>query len=223
MRRLATVAALGLGMAIVGVAPADAQLFNYPVYSAPSSVGGPFTFVAASYGGGLNDVSGKNNAIGAAVGRTGIGDRVTVVGAGALIFIDDPADDEVTLSGAVGVDVLPADAGAQVALNAGLGWMSPGDLTLLHIPVGVSLGTTIEGSSANVNPWIMPRISFNRRSGDLIESNTDTDFGVSGGVAINLPSGIGFHAALDVLIVDDVSGDSTGSWLFGGGVHYIIN
>jgi hypothetical protein len=69
----------------------------------------------------------------------------------------------------------------------------------------------------------MPRVSFNRASAEGFDAETETDFGVSGGVSINLPSGLGFHAALDVLIVEDFAGDNTSSVLFGGGVHYVIN
>lgn len=208
-----------LGFLLVSASPAEAQLFNFPVYAPPSSAAtGPSTFVFGTFGGGLNDQSGKNNAVGAGIGRTGIADRVTVFAGGGLVLLDDPADDELTLGGAVGIDLLP-----NVGLAAGLGWMSPSGGTLLHIPVGVSLGTSIESESATVSPWVMPRVSFNRVSPDVGDSNTETDFGVSGGVAINLASGLGFHAALDVLIVEDFAGDNTSSVLFGGGVHYTIN
>ena len=126
MKRSIIAAMAGLGLMLVSATAAEAQLFNFPVYGPPPSTGGPSTYLAGTFGGGLNDESGKNNAIGAAIGRTGIGDRVTVFGGGGLILLDDPADDEITLGGGVGIDLLPADAGAQVALATGLGWMSPG-------------------------------------------------------------------------------------------------
>jgi hypothetical protein len=47
-------------------------------------------------------------------------------------------------------------------------------------------------------------------------SATSTDFGVSGGVALTLPSGLGFHTALDLLAADE------NAWLIGVGAHYMI-
>jgi len=203
---------LTLGLLTATAVSVEAQLLNFPVYATPS--GEPATFLAAGYGRGLNDASGKQDAYGAAVGRTGIGNRVTVLGAAALI--DSDPESEWTFAGAVGIDVLPTGGSAQVSVQSGIGYFSPSDnFSLLHFPIGVALKGMIEGPTANVEPWIMPRLSVVRTSNGT--SNTETDFGVSGGFGVTLPSGFGIHTALDLLAVDP---DNT--WLLGVGVHYII-
>jgi hypothetical protein len=207
--------ALTLGLALMAV-PAEAQLFNFPVYSLPSASDAGATFIAATYGRGLNDGSGKQDAYGAFVGRSGIGGRATIgVGGG---MIDSSPDSEWTFGGAVGVDLLQTGSAA-VSIQSGVGYISfdlgTSDLTTLHIPIGVAIKGMIEGPTATVVPWIMPRISIFRSSFASV-SDTSTEFGASGGVSFTLPGGFGAHTALDLMATDP------SSWLVGVGIHYLI-
>jgi hypothetical protein len=201
--------ALGLMMLAL---PVEAQLFNFPTYSNPSAYGMPGTFIAATYGHGMNDASGKLDAYGAAIGRTGLGGRFSIVGAAGLI---DAVESEVTFGGTVGVDLLPATGSTQISAQAGVGYFSPGGVTFTHFPIGVALKTQIAGPTATVTPWVMPRVDIQRASASGV-SATDTEFGVSAGFGVTLPSGFGVHSALDLLAED------TSVWVLGVGVHYVM-
>jgi len=207
--------ALTLGLASVAV-PVEAQLFNFPVQALPSAGDAPATYLAVAYGRGVNDGSGKQDAYGASIGRTGIGGRATV--AARVGMIDSSPDAEWTFGGAVGVDLMQGGS-ATVSVQTGVGYISfdlgTSDLTTLHIPVGVAIKGSIEGPTATVTPWVMPRISIFRSSFASV-SDTSTEFGASGGVAFTLPSGFGAHTAID-LIASDPS-----SWVLGVGIHYVI-
>lgn len=208
------ISVLTFGLALVAAVPAEAQLFNFPVQALPSAGDAPATFLAATYGRGINDDSGKQDAYGASVGRTGIGGRATI--AAGVGMIDSDPDSEWTFGGAVGVDLMAPGGSAQVSLQTGVGYFSPvTDLSMLHIPIGVALKGNIEGPTATVVPWIMPRLSVLRTSvGDF--SDTSTEFGASGGVAFTMPGGFGAHTAIDLTASDP------SVWLLGVGIHYMI-
>jgi hypothetical protein len=61
----------------------------------------------------------------------------------------------------------------------------------------------------------MPRVDIQRASASGV-SATDTEFGVSAGFGVTLPSGFGVHSALDLLAED------TSVWVLGVGVHYVM-
>jgi hypothetical protein len=208
---IAIVACFGL---ILASAPADAQLINFPHYATPSTAT-PSSFIAASYGRGLNEDSGKQNAFGVSVGRTGISNRVTVTAGVGMVNYDPDA--KYTFGGNVGDDVLEQGATTQVSVQGGVGYISLAtDFSLMNFPIGVAIKTTMEGESANIGLWAMPRVDIMRGSAFGV-SSTNTDLGVSGGVSITTPGGIGFHAALDVLAADP------SAMVGGAGVHFVIN
>ena len=202
---------LTLGLAMLAAVPVQAQLTNFPVYAAPS--GGPATYLGLTYGRGMNDASGKLDAYGAFVGRSGVGGRASIFAGLGMLDIDP--ESEWTFGGGVGVDVLPAGGSAQVSIQGGVGYFSPGTATLLTFPIGVALKGNIEGPTATVAPWVMPRLHISRVSNGT--SATETDFGVSGGFAVTLPSGFGIHTALDLTAVDP-----SNVWLLGVGLHYMM-
>jgi len=200
---------MSLGFVAVAV-PVEGQLFNFPVYATPS--GAPATFVAGTYGRGLSDDYGKYDAFGGAVGRTGIGGRTTVVG--GFGYVDFPTEGKWTFGGNVGVDMLQPDGSAQVTIQGGIGYISfDDDDSSMHFPIGLAIKGNMSGPSADVAPWIMPRLSI-VRSSFLDETETETEFGVSGGVSVTLPSGFGAHTAIDLLNTDP------SAWTLGVGVHY---
>ena len=214
MKRSIVSAVAVLGLLIASSSAVEAQLTNFPVYAVPSANGAPSSFLSASFGRGLNDWSGKQNAFGLAYGRTGIGDRIGVTIGAAMVNYDPDA--KYTFGGNVGVDMLGADADVQIGVQGGIGYISLADeVSTLSVPIGVAVKGTEAGDSANFGWWFMPRLQYTRAS-VLGFTGSDTDFGASAGGSVSLPSGFGIHAAVDLL----AAGENV--WHGGIGVHYII-
>lgn len=195
MIRRATLGAVAL--AAFAALPASAQLANFPVTPVPGMADAPQSWISGNYGRGLNQGSGEENAFGVVYGRTG-SPVSFLVGAG---FITADPDTEVTLGAALGFQL--AEVGVfDVAINGGLGWMSPGDLTWIHLPVGVSFSTSSDvGQDSPLGWWFMPRFSYQRLSGNG-DANSEFDPGVSTGASISFSEGLGMSASLDYLLVD---------------------
>ena len=195
-------------------APAGAQMWFFPDYALPSSMGTPSTWLAATYGRGLNDASGKTDAFGGAIGRTT--EKASFMGAIGQARSD--GDGELTIGGAVGFDVMQRE-NSVVSVQGGVGWFSTDlfneTLTALRFPIGVAWKGSFQSPEAAIAPWIMPRVNISRLSGGG-DSETETDLGASGGVSFTFPNGFGVHTALDVLLSD------SNLWYFGIGAHYVI-
>jgi hypothetical protein len=107
-----------------------------------------------------------------------------------------------------------------VTLQSGIGYskpddgLLPGDETELRFPVGLGFALTIPNPVLAIRPWIAPRVDVVRFSGGGL-SDTQTNFGLGGGVELNLLSGFGVHAAYDRVFLD--GGDPS---VFGLGAHY---
>mgnify|MGYP007073185295 CR=1 FL=1 len=218
MKRFATVFGTGLAIALLGAAPAEAQQWFFPNYASPSGYGTAETYVAATYGRGLNETSGELNAFGAAVSRTGLAGRATLsVGGG---FVDVVDGNEVTLGGSVAVDLLPEAMAMRLSVQAGMGWIAPevaGEtLTSLSFPIGVAVSRTFDNGSSTVRPWVMPRVNVTRVS-LAGASSSEVDFGASAGLSLTMNSGFGFHAAVDLLAAN------SSLWQGGAGIHYAIH
>ncbi len=220
----AVLGAAALAAALAGAAPsAAAQVRGIPVYTAgiPRGIG--------IYGdaGFPNDESGGGKAY-AVTGRLGLG----AFGATALLSTYDP-------DGATGSDVsVGATANYRVfggplvplavTLQAGIGYAKPDDQLLpdgglaevseLRFPVGAGFALTIPNPALAIKPWLAPRLDVVRRSPDGLESETDTEFGLSGGIELNLLNGLGLHAAYDAVFAD---GATPG--VFGVGAHYTFS
>jgi hypothetical protein len=210
MKQALTGVALCLMAALASAAPAAAQMWFFPDYAVPSANGNPGTFIAGSYAGGLNDDSGKINAVGGMVGKTG---ESASFMAGLGILTGD-ADNELTLGAAVGVDVAKSGS-TTISLQGGVGWMGPGDSNFLRVPIGVAFKGRIESPEAVIVPWVMPRVNYTRLSGGPF-TTSQTDIGASGGVSFTFGGGFGVHTALDILHAD--GGDPI---VFGIGGHFV--
>jgi hypothetical protein len=110
-----------------------------------------------------------------------------------------------------------------VTLQGGVGYAKPdagilpgavSDVTRWHFPVGVGFALTIPNPALAIRPWLAPRLDIVRTSLDG-NGTTDTNFGLSGGIELNLLNGFGAHAAYDAVFVD---GGTPG--VFGVGLHY---
>ena len=114
-----------------------------------------------------------------------------------------------------------------VTLQAGVSYAKPGEdvvlpgrrivseLTSYHFPIGIGFALVIPNPVLSIQPWLAPRvdIAYTKAGG---ASNTETNFGLSGGLELNLLNGFGIHAAYDRVFAKDVADPAT----FGIGAHY---
>ncbi len=209
------VAALG-----VWASPALAQMLGNPVYFSPKQ--GVGLTIAADYGRGLNNNSGKTNYFG---GRATLGLPMVAVTLGAGSAKPSGGTSATSFGGDVAVTVLKGPmVPVSVSVQGGAAYNSTTVGTakskILHLPLGAALAFNVKSPGASVEPWVAPRIDMTRVSatvGTISASTTTTKLGASAGVNVGLPSGLGFHVALDYI---NVSGGSP--LLAGAGVHYAI-
>jgi len=200
----------------LGVQPAQAQVRGIPVYNSGVATG------IAIYGdvGFPNAEAGKGTAL-AVSGRAGFGP----FGATAILSTfnpDGPAGSKVSVGGTLnyklfGGPLIPLS----VTLQGGIGYfksdtglLPSGEQNALRFPVGLGFALTIPNPALAIKPWLAPRLDIVRLSGGG-SSSTETNFGIGGGLELNLLSGLGVHAAYDRVFID--GGDPS---VFGLGAHY---
>jgi hypothetical protein len=217
--------AVALALAVTA-SPMVAQLMGNPVY-AP---GGSGLTLAADYGAGLNDASGKTGFFG---GRAELGLPIIRLGAGFGVYDTKVAgaDKEVALMGNLALQILGGPVvPVSVSLFAGVGYLKTSvggsDQTALSVPIGLALAVNIPTPGFSIDPWVAPRLQITRTSN--ITSDTDVNFGASAGVNFGLPMGLGAHIALDYVVVSAPTGSLLSSSdlspvLFGIGVHYTLS
>ena len=108
-----------------------------------------------------------------------------------------------------------------VTLQGGIGYAKPengalpDETTELRFPVGVGFALTIPNPVLAIKPWLAPRLDIVRRSADGVDAQTDSEFGLSGGLELNTLGGFGLHATYDAIFAE---GGTPG--VFGVGAHY---
>lgn len=162
-----------------------------------------------------NDDAGGGTAYGA-TGKVGLGP----LGFTGTISSYKPDNDEsyVSLGGTAnwklfGGPLIPF----AVTLQGGASRTKDGSASIWHFPLGVGFSARIPTTIIGIKPWIAPRVDISRVSDNGV-SNTDTNFGFSAGIELNLLSGLGFHAAYDYVKADGLKPST-----FGIGVHYGLN
>ena len=208
-------AGLVLGLAL-GVGSARAQVRGIPVYNSGIATG------IAIYGdvGFPNAEAGKGTGL-AISGRGGFGP----LGATAMLSTfnpDGPGDSDLSVGASLNYKVFGGPLiPLSVTLQGGIGYSKPGtgflpgqEVTELRFPVGIGFALTIPNPALAIKPWIAPRIDIVRSSGGG-QSNTESNFGLGGGLELNLLGGFGVHAAYDRVFID--GGDPS---VFGLGAHY---
>jgi hypothetical protein len=167
-----------------------------------------------------NTEAGKGTAL-ALSGRAGFGP----LGATAMLSTlnpDGPGDSELSVGATLNYKVFGGPLiPLSVTLQGGIGYSKPDngflpgqEVNELRFPVGVGFALTIPNPALAIKPWIAPRLDIVRSSGSG-QSNTESNFGLSGGLELNLLSGLGVHAAYDRVFID--GGDPS---VFGLGAHY---
>jgi hypothetical protein len=213
-REAVAVGGLAFGLALAP-ARAGAQVRGIPVYNSGVASG------IALYGdvGFSNANAGKGTAL-AVTGRAGFGP----LGVSAILSTfnpDGPAGSKVSVGGTLnykvfGGPLIPLSA----TLQGGIGYskpdtgLLPGQNTELRFPVGLGVALTIPNPALAIKPWIAPRLDIIRSSGGG-SSNTKTNFGLGGGLELNLLNGFGLHAAYDRVFTDGADPS-----VFGIGAHY---
>ena len=210
---MATVA-LVLGLT---ASTATAQIFNQPVYFSPAH--GTGVTVAGDFGYGVNEdaelTSGEKPW--AAGGRIILGTQFVQLSGGASYVVPrGGADKEVAFGGSVALNLFRSTATTPVAVNVqvGVGYLKQGNNTLLDFPIGIGIAADVSTPGVSVEPWAAPRVHIQRVSNGT--SDTEVGFGVSGGLNVNLPIGIGLHAAADWMTIGDPSSQPL---RVGGGIH----
>jgi len=185
------------------------QVIGLPVYNSGIPTGlGLFADIGFP-----NDAAGGGTAYGA-TGRLGVGP----FGATASVarFNPEGPGDQLTSVGATlnykvfGGPLVPLT----VTLQGGAGYAKQDDVKFYRFPVGLGLGLTIPNPALAIKPWLAPRLDVSRVSNPL-GSDTETNFGISGGVELNLLSGLGLHASYD-----RVFADVEDPAIFAAGLHY---
>jgi hypothetical protein len=205
-------------IALAGTAlPAAAQVRGIPVYNSGVPRG------IAVYGdvGFPNDEAGGGTGY-AVTGKAGFG----LFGATAMLSSynpDGPGDADLSVGATLNYRVFGGPlVPLAVTLQGGVGYAKPdqgilptdADVSLWHFPIGVGFALTIPNPVLAIRPWLAPRVDIVRASADD-ESETDTNFGLSGGLELNFLNGFGLHAAYDAVFAD---GATPG--VFGLGAHY---
>jgi hypothetical protein len=208
-----------------GAAPLSAQNPGLPVYNlgVPRGIG--------LYGdlGFPNDAAGKGTAYGV-TGRAGFGD----IGVTATLSADNPkgADgSDVAVGGTLNYRLLGGPlVPLSVTLQAGASYSKPGENfvtppgsggvsvqehDLYHFPIGIGFALVIPNPVLAIHPWLAPRVDIVHTKASGV-SNTDTNFGLSGGLEFNLLNGFGIQVAYDRVFAKDVADPAA----FGVGAHY---
>lgn len=199
--------------------PAVAQQAGNIVYVSPKH--GTGISIMGDYARGLNDASGKTNYFGA---RAIVGLPLITVSAGGGIVQN--GESEFTVGGNASLNILSAPLlPVAVAIHGGVGYLDAGGQTTLNFPIGVAIAVRPPSPGVSFEPWIAPRINIRRVSNGT--SSTSSNFGVSGGINIGLPNGIGLHAAFDYVAVSSdipgVSSSDVSPLIVGVGLQYKIS
>jgi hypothetical protein len=216
--------AVALAAALAGGVPSvAAQVRGIPVYNAaiPRGIG--------IYGdaGFPNDEAGGGNAY-AVTGRLGLG----AFAATAMLSTYEPdgsPDSEISVGGTLNYRIFGGPlVPLSVTLQAGIGYAKPDDQLLpdeslaevseLRFPVGAGFALTIPNPALAIKPWLAPRLDIVQRSPEGLDDETETEFGLSGGIELNMLNGLGVHASYDALFPD---GGNPG--VFGIGAHYTFS
>jgi len=209
---------LALGLV---ASPAAAQLLNDPVYINPNM--GTGLSIAGDIGYGVNNASGKATSFN---GRATLGLPMFQVTLGGGVM--RPKGGGTTIAnfmGQAGLKVLGSTPAmpVNVAIFAGAGYASKSGDKTTTIPAGVAIGLKLPSPGVSVEPWVAPRINYIHFSPATGTSSSETKFGVSGGVNVNLPGGFGFQAAADYIARSSVAGVSMAPLVISGGLHYTFS
>jgi hypothetical protein len=122
-------------------------------------------------------------------------------GFSAVVSTWDPevagVDARVALGGAVNYKLLGGPlTPLSVTIQAGAETAEDQGVRQLHAPVGLGVALTIPNPALAIRPWLAPRLDVAHFSGGSTDQ-TETNFGLSGGIEFGLLGGLGFGVAYD--------------------------
>ncbi len=216
-RVLGVVVALGLIAAVATTGAA--QVLGLPVYNSgiPTGIGLYGNVGFANTDAGVSTVFG-------AMGRLGLG-PLGVTATIARINVRNSDENPIGVGATINYKILGGPLiPLSATLQAGVGTEKFAGIRRTSFPIGLGLALTIPNPVLAIKPWLAPRIDIQHTSVPSVTtpagffpgaSNTDTHFGISGGVEFNLLSGLGFDADYDW-----VKAGALRPSTFGLGLHY---
>jgi hypothetical protein len=191
----------------------SAQITGLPVrnsgISSGLTIGGEVGFPDADYG--------KGTAFG---GRGALG--LGPFGISAVVSSWNPKGPASSQTGVGGYLNLKVFGGPliplSVTLQGGAEYRSQSGIKTIHAPIGLGIALKIPNPALAIKPWIAPRLDIVRVSGSGISSDTDENFGISGGIDFSLLGGLGFGAAYD----RTWAGNGVNPSVFSAGVNYTL-
>ena len=187
--------------------PASAQIAGQPVYVNPAA--GMGVTLAFDYAKGDAN-AGDLTSIG---GHATLGAGIVTVSAGAASVNTSP-ESKIGFGGNASLNLIKLPM-ITIAPFAGFGTISLGNnVSQQYVPLGAAIA--VAPPALPISVWAAPRadLSISKVSGT---STTSTNFGVSGGVDLTLPIGLGAHVAVDYIAVDGGA-----PFVWGVGAHYTI-
>ena len=169
--------------------------------------------IAGDVGFGVNDESGKNTAFAArgnvALGKIILGAGIGVVGFDGLVPGGD-TQNEPTFMGSVAYRFVGDGGLLNVSLQAGAGFTSidavDETLKTTDIPISLGVGTHLPIPLLLIEGWVAPRYTFRNVSGDGT-SDSRNHWGLSAGIDVRFPFGLGGQVAGDWASLPEISGD----------------
>lgn len=232
MRKLIGGLAVVALLAGVLATPAAAQIHGNATYAAMPGTG---VTISGDFGMGLNDDAkwyNDNDELKSPMyigGRIGLGlEKFGVwAGAGGFPIGISGASAKVGFGGGAGFHVLSGpEMPVTVSIQAGAGYYKYETEKNLIVPFGALIAINIPTTGVGVTPWIYPRgeyYSFKESSLDISENKVG--FGVSGGLMVTLPMGVGLQGTLDWKSIKFGEGTDAVTWkpmVVSFGLHYKI-
>ncbi len=198
---------------VVSVERGSAQVTGLPVHNSGVSsgltIGGEVGFPNADYG--------KGTAFG---GRGALG--LGPFGISAVVSSWNPrgpGDSQTGLGGYLNLKVFGGPLiPLSVTLQGGAEYVSVGGAKLVHAPIGLGIALKIPNPALAIKPWVAPRLDLFRVTGTGIQSTTEKNFGISGGVDFSLLGGLGFGVSYDRTWV----GNGVNPGVFSVGANYSL-
>jgi hypothetical protein len=104
-----------------------------------------------------------------------------------------------------------------VTLQGGVEAANAANVDQLHFPIGLGVALTIPNPALAIRPWLAPRLDITRLSGGTTDQ-TESNFGISGGVEFGLLGGLGFGVSYDRVF----AGNGFDPSVWSAGLNYTI-
>ena len=200
MKRLAVGTALMVVGLAIGASAAQAQVWAVPK-GVGVTVAGDFNLSLAD--GSPNWIDGR-----IALGLPMVGFQATFT-PNAL----DAVENNIGVDAAVQLIPMPVSVRVQAGARYGT------DSKTFMVPAGVVIGLNVPSPMLSVDPFIFPQVRYTHFDG----GGSNTDFGVTAGLNIGLPSGLGGHIAVDYDNALKKVVDFKSAVTVAVGVHYRIS